>query len=138
MTDPSALDGAPQTARGPATGADRPAGTVARPGVLDLMRLLTELVAFGTLALWGFAAFAFPVNIVAGIGAPLFAILLWALFLSPRAVIAVHPFVAALIELLIFVSATLAWWSLGQPWIGLAFGIVAVATGLVIGRRRFV
>ena len=110
---------------------------VERPGVIDIVRLLTELVAFGTLALWGFLAFAFPWNLVFGIGAPVFAILLWALFLSPRAVIAVHPFVAAFIELLIFVSATLAWWSIGQPWIGLAFGVVAVATGLVVGRRRF-
>jgi hypothetical protein len=131
MTDSPALDGAPQ----PKT--NREPGTVARPGVVDVVRLLTELVAFGTLALWGFLAFAFPWNLVFGLGAPIFAILLWALFVSPRAVIAVHPFVAAFIELLIFVSATLAWWSVGQPWIGLAFGVVAVATGLVVGRRRF-
>ncbi|WP_458040919.1 MULTISPECIES: YrdB family protein [Bacteria] len=137
MTDSSALDGAPQTAATPAGGTGRAPGTVERPGVIDVVRLLTELVAFGTLALWGFLAFAFPWNLVFGIGAPVFAILLWALFLSPRAVIAVHPFVAAIIELLIFVSATLAWWSIGQPWIGLAFGVVAVATGLVVGRRRF-
>lgn len=137
MTDSSALDGAPQPAPTSSGPAGRTAGMVERPGVIDIVRLLTELVAFGTLALWGFVSFAFPWNIVFGIGAPVFAILLWALFLSPRAVIAVHPFVAALIELLIFVSATLAWWSLGQPWIGLAFGVVAVATGLVVGRRRF-
>lgn len=135
MTDSSALDGAPQPTVTPAAG--RAPGTVERPGVIDVVRLLTELVAFGTLALWGFLAFAFPWNLVFGIGAPLFAILVWALFLSPRAVIAVHPFVAAFIELLIFVSATLAWWSVGQPWIGLAFGVVAVTTGLVVGRRRF-
>ncbi|MDO8381741.1 MULTISPECIES: YrdB family protein [Microbacterium] len=137
MTDSSALDGAPQPASTPAGGTGRAPGMVERPGVIDIVRLLTELVAFGTLALWGFLAFAFPWNLVFGIGTPVFAILLWALFLSPRAVIAVHPFVAAFIELLIFVSATLAWWSLGQPWIGLAFGAVAVATGLVVGRRRF-
>jgi hypothetical protein len=135
MTDSPALDGAPRPTAN--RDAERAPGTVARPGVVDVVRLLTELVAFGTLALWGFLAFAFPWNLVFGLGAPLFAILLWAFFVSPRAVIAVHPFVAAFIELLIFVSATLAWWSLGQPWIGLAFGVVAVATGLVVGRRRF-
>ena len=135
MTDSSALDGAPQPTATPPAG--RAPGMVERPGFIDVVRLLTELVAFGTLALWGFLAFAFPWNLVFGIGAPLFAILVWALFLSPRAVIAVHPFVAAFIELLIFVSATLAWWSVGQPWIGLAFGVVAVTTGLVVGRRRF-
>ncbi len=135
MTDSSALDGAPQPTATPAAG--RAPGMVERPGVIDVVRLLTELVAFGTLALWGFLAFAFPWSLVFGIGAPLFAILIWALFLSPKAVVAVHPFVAAFIELLIFVSATLAWWSVGQPWIGLAFGVVAVTTGLVVGRRRF-
>lgn len=135
MTDSSAFDGAPEPTTARATPPAQ--GMVERPGVIDVVRLLTELVAYGTLALWGFAAFAFPWNIVIGIGAPLFAILVWALFLSPKAVVRVHPFVAAFIELLVFVSATLAWWSLGQPWIGLAFGIVAVTTGLVVGRRRF-
>jgi hypothetical protein len=115
----------------------RPAGVVARPGVLDIVRLLTEIVAVGTLVLWGFVSFPVPWNIVAGLGAPAFAILLWALFVSPRAVVAVHPFVAAVVELLIFVSVTLAWWSMGQPWVGVAFGLVAVVTGLLVGRRRF-
>lgn len=135
MTDSPALDDAPRPATARATQPEQ--GMVERPGVIDVVRLLTELVAFGTLALWGFASFVFPWNIVFGIAAPLFAILVWALFLSPKAVVRVHPFVAAFIELLVFVSATLAWWSLGQPWIGLAFGIVAVTTGLVVGRRRF-
>lgn len=115
----------------------RAAGTVARPGVIDVVRLLVEIVAVGSLALWGFTSFALPWNIVAGIAAPAFAVLLWALFVSPRAVIPVHPFVAALVELLIFASVTLAWWSMGQPWIGLAFALVAVVSGMLAGRRRF-
>ncbi|MDX2375987.1 YrdB family protein [Microbacterium sp. LRZ72] len=118
-------------------GSARPAGTVARPTALDVVRLLTEIVAVGSLAFWGFVSFVLPWNIVAGIGAPALAILVWALFVSPRAVLAVHPFVAALVELLIFASVTLAWWSLGQPWVGLAFGVVAVTAGVLVGRRRF-
>ncbi len=50
----------------------------------------------------------FPWNIVVGIGAPVVAILVWALFVSPRAVFEVHPFVRAVVELLVYVSATLA------------------------------
>ena len=38
----------------------------------------------------------------------------------------------------VFLSATIAWWSLGQAWIGLAFAVVAVTTGVIAGRRRFV
>jgi hypothetical protein len=78
----------------------------------------------------------FPWNIVAGIAAPVAAILAWALFVSPRAVFAVHPFVRAIVELLVYASATVAWWMMGNAWIGLAFGVVAVTAGLIAGRRR--
>ena len=118
-------------------GEPAPAGMTARPGVIDIVRLLVALVAFGSLALWGFTSFGLPWNIVIGIGAPVIGILVWALFLSPRAVLPVHPFVQSFVELLIYVSVTAAWWSMGQPWIGLAFGVVAVTIGLVAGRRRF-
>jgi hypothetical protein len=35
------------------------------------------------------------------------------------------------------VSATLAWWSLGYAWIGVAFAVIAVTAGVLSGRRRF-
>ncbi len=113
-----------------------PAGTRPRLNALDLVALLCELFAIVTLALWGFAGFELPWNIVAGIGAPLLAILVWALFVSPRAVVPVHPFVRALVELLVYVAATIAWWSMGYAWVGLAFAVVAVTVGLITGRRR--
>lgn len=112
-------------------------GTRAALTRLDLLAFVCELFAFGSLALWGFAAWPFPWNLVAGIGAPVVAILVWALFVSPRAVFAVHPFVRAIVELLVYASATMAWWSLGFAWVGLAFGVVAVTVGVLAGRRRF-
>ena len=63
------------------------------------------------------------------------AALAWALFVSPKAVFAVHPFVRALVELLVFASATMALWDLGFGWAGLVFGVVAVAIGVLHGRR---
>ena len=111
-------------------------GTRPALSVVDVVSVLCGVLAFGTLALWGFTAWAFPWNLVFGIGAPVVAVLLWALFVSPRAVLAVHPFVRAVVELLVYLSATIAWWSMGQPWIGLGYGVVAVAFGLVAGRRR--
>lgn len=103
---------------------------------IDILAFLCEILAFGTLALWGFTMWPFPWNIVAGIGAPAVAILTWALFVSPRAVFAVHPFVRAFVELLVYASATIAWWSMGNAWIGLAFGVVAVTVGVIAGRRH--
>ncbi|MCY1716478.1 YrdB family protein [Microbacterium sp. SL62] len=107
-----------------------------RPSVWEIGSVICGLFAFVTLAVWGFLAWPFPWNIVAGIGAPALAILVWALFVSPRAVLAVHPFVRALVELFVYAAATVAWWSMGQAWIGLVFAIVAVVLGALNGRRR--
>ncbi len=103
---------------------------------IDLLAFLVELFAFATLAIWGFAAWPFPWNIVVGIAAPVIAILLWALFCSPRAVFVLHPFVRALVELLVYASATIAWWTMGHVWIGLVYGVIAVTVGVIAGRRR--
>ncbi|GLJ78364.1 YrdB family protein [Microbacterium imperiale] len=103
---------------------------------IELLAFACQLFAFATFAIWGFAAWDFPGNIVAGIAAPVAAVLLWALFVSPRAVFVVHPFVRALVELFVYASATIAWWSMGHAWIGLVFGVVAVTFGLLSGRRR--
>jgi len=110
---------------------------VNRPAVtpLDLVRVAVLLVALATLALWGFGSWTMPWNIVIGIGAPLVTLLVWALFLSPRPVLHLHPFLRALVELLIYAGVTLAWWSMGQAGIGIGFAVVAVAAGVIAGRR---
>jgi len=118
--------------------APQPAGTRPALSAIDILAVLCGLFAFATLAFWGFVAWPLPWNIVAGIAAPVIAILLWALFVSPRAVLAVHPFVRAIVELLVYLAATIAWWSMGQAWIGLGFAVVAVTVGVLAGRRRFV
>jgi hypothetical protein len=112
-------------------------GTREPLSAVDVLAFVCEIFAFVTLAIWGFALWPFPWNIVVGIGAPAAAILVWALFVSPRAVLAVHPFVRAVVELLVYVSATLAWWSMGLTWVGLIFAVVAVTAGVLAGRRRF-
>jgi hypothetical protein len=93
------------------------------------------VTAVASLALWGFAAWALPWNIVVGIGAPIVVVIVWALFLSPRPVLRVHPFLRAAVELFIYVGVTIAWWSMGQALIGSAFALVAIVAGLLNGRR---
>lgn len=114
----------------PVPGVERPALSA-----LDIVRVVVLLVAIASLALWGFASWDLPWNIVFGVGAPLIALILWALFLSPRAVLRVHPFLRAIVELLIYVGVTIAWWSMGQALIGTAFALVAVVAGVLSGRR---
>lgn len=110
---------------------------VNRPNItpLDIIRAVVLIVAVASLALWGFTGWDFPLNAIFGIGAPVVVILVWALFLSPRPVLPVHPFLRAAVELLVYVGVTIAWWSMGQIWIGLGFAVVAVAAGLFAGRR---
>ncbi|QEA28831.1 DUF2568 domain-containing protein [Microbacterium sp. CBA3102] len=114
----------------PVPGVDRPAFSV-----LDIVRAVVLVVAVASLALWGFARWDLPWNIIVGIGAPVIVVVIWALFLSPRAVLRVHPFLRAAVELLIYVGVTIAWWSMGQALIGTAFALVAVVSGVLSGRR---
>lgn len=111
---------------------------VNRPNVtpLDIIRVVVLVTAIASLALWGFVMWTFPWNIVLGIGAPAIVLLIWALLLSPRPVLTVHPFVRAAVELLVYVGVTLAWWSMDQAWVGLGFAVVAVTAGLFAGRRN--
>lgn len=110
---------------------------VERPNIsaLDVVRAVVLIIAIGTLALWGFATWPLPWNVILGIGAPLVVLLVWALFLSPRPVLHLHPFLRAAVELLIYVGVTIAWWLMDQPLIGVAFAVVAVGAGVVSGRR---
>ncbi|PPH27837.1 4-amino-4-deoxy-L-arabinose transferase [Rathayibacter sp. AY1F9] len=115
-------------------GADT-AGTDIRIGPNAILRFLLELVALATFALWGFASWDLPWNIVLGIGAPVVAALVWALFLSPRAVLAIDIYGRSLIELLVMGAAALAWLDLGQPVVAIVFGVLAVVSGVIAGRR---
>lgn len=105
-------------------------------GFNDVLRFLLELFAFVTFAVWGFAAWPFPWNVVVGVAAPLVAILLWALFRSPKAVVRLDAFGKAVVEIVVMMGAALAWWQLGQPIVAVAFAVVATASGIVNGRRE--
>lgn len=108
-----------------------------RPGINDIVRFVLEIFAFVSLGVWGFLAWPGPwQNVAFGIGTPLFAILVWALFLSPKAVIRLDVFARSLIEIIIFASVAFAWWSLGQPIVALVFGVIAVVSGVIHGRKQ--
>lgn len=110
--------------------------TPQRIGANDILRLLLELFAFVSLGVWGFVSFDVPLSIVVGIGAPVLAILLWALFRSPRAVFSVDVYGKSLVELLVIAATTLAWLDLGQPVVGVGYAVVAVVSGVIAGRKE--
>jgi hypothetical protein len=106
-------------------------------GPNDVLRFVLELFAIFSLGFWGFVAWPLPWNIVIGIGAPLIAIVLWALFRSPKAVLHVDPFVKALVEIVVMLAASFAWWDLGQPVVAIVFAVIATVSGVINGRSEF-
>ncbi|WP_375163397.1 YrdB family protein [Herbiconiux oxytropis] len=106
-----------------------------RLGVNDVLHLVLEIFLFVSLGIWGFLTWPFPWNIVVGIVAPLLAILIWALFLSPRAVIAIDSFGRALVEIALVMAAALAWFTLGQPIVAVVFAVLAIGSGVIAGRK---
>ncbi|UGB35912.1 YrdB family protein [Microbacterium sp. cx-55] len=139
MTDPRpAPSSAPLSTGGDGSAANElPAGTRRPLSAVEVLSFVCEIVAFIVLAVWGFVFWVFPWNIVAGIGTPVAAILLWALFVSPRAVFSVHPFVRAIVELLVYAGATAAFWAMGLTWVGVVYAVIAITVGAIAGRRRF-
>lgn len=106
-------------------------------GPNDVLRFLLELFAFVSLGIWGFLAFPLPwPGVLIGLGAPALAILLWALFVSPKAVFRIDVFGKALVEIAVFSAAAIAWWMLGQPVVAIVFAVVAAVSGIINGRKQ--
>ncbi|HSP53019.1 MAG TPA: YrdB family protein [Cryobacterium sp.] len=111
--------------------------TSAKTSPNDVVRFLLELFAFISLGIWGFAAWPLPwPGVLVGVLAPAFAILLWALFRSPKAVIRLDPFGKAIIEISVFGAAALVWWDLGLPLVAVIFALVATVSGVISGRAE--
>lgn len=106
-------------------------------GPNDLLRFVLELFAFVSLGLWGFLAWPLPwPGVLVGVAAPAFAILVWALFRSPKAVFRLDPFGKAFVEIAVFGAAAIAWWDLGVPVITVVFAVVATISGIISGRKE--
>jgi hypothetical protein len=97
----------------------------------DALRFLLELFAFFTLGYWGYLAWPFPwPGVLFMIGTPLFAMVVWGLFRSPKARIPVDPVGRGIVEIAIMGSAVIAWAMLGQPVIAIVFGVIALVSGI--------
>ncbi|AWB96945.1 4-amino-4-deoxy-L-arabinose transferase [Agromyces badenianii] len=106
-------------------------------GPNDILRFFLELFAFVSLGIWGFVAFPLPwPGVLVGIGAPLLAILVWALFVSPKAVLRIDTFGKAIVEIAVFSAAAIGWWTLGQPVVAIIFAVVAAVSGILHGRKE--
>jgi Protein of unknown function (DUF2568) len=88
------------------------------------LRFALELGAIAAVAWWGFG-----VSWVLGLLAPAAVIAVWWLFVAPKRRFELgHPLRFA-VELCVWAAATVALFAAGQPFLAVAFGVAAVASG---------
>ncbi len=96
-------------------------------------RFVLELGALAALAYWGFSLNApVGVRVLTGVGAPLVAAVIWGLFASPRAAIAVPGGVQLAVQLATFAVATAALVHTGRTQLALGFGIAAAVNAALL------
>ncbi|MES2094317.1 MAG: YrdB family protein [Actinomycetota bacterium] len=115
----------------------RPQAPADRPNPNRILRVAIQIFALLSLGFWGYLAWPFPwPGVLFMVGAPLFAIVVWALFRSPRAVFPLDVVGRGLVELFVMGASVAVWFMLGYPIVGLVFGIVAAASGVIAGRAE--
>jgi hypothetical protein len=94
---------------------------------------LLELCMLAALAYWGFrASNSLPVRLLLGLGAPLLAILIWALFMAPKASRRLTGLPYLLLKIVLFGAAALALAAAGQPTLAIIFVIVTVINQILL------
>jgi hypothetical protein len=96
------------------------------------LAFLLELCALAALGYWGvWVGGGLVTKVALGIGAPLFAAILWGLFAAPRAPVSV-PLVGLGVKVIVFGSAAVALYATGHRILAIAFVVlVAVNSALV-------
>jgi hypothetical protein len=94
---------------------------------------LLEIVALAGLCFFGFnTGGSMIVHIVLGIGAPVLAAVLWALFAAPRAKVRVPSWFRYLIKVVVFGAALAGLWAADHAALGIALAVVFVANTVLI------
>lgn len=99
--------------------------------VIQLLRAICHLGTVLIITFWALNAWPLPFpGLLAGAGALVLTVVIWALFLSPKPVLRTDRFGQALIELLLIAGAVGALLSLGANWVvAVLFGLVAAVIG---------
>lgn len=120
-----------------ATETSAPAPHSRATAALQLLRSVGHAIAVVFIALWGFLSWPLPLpGVLTGIGLLALAVVVWALFLSPRPVLRTDRFGQSFIELLLLAAAVAAMLDSGMPWpLAAVYGVVAAVLGYVVPAR---
>jgi len=97
-------------------------------GTVLTVRFLCELAMLGALAYWGAATFDGSMAFVAGIAAPLVAVVIGGMYVAPKARRPVPLVVRLVIEDTLFAVTTVALVAAGKPTLAVVFAIAAFTT----------
>ena len=96
-------------------------------------RFALELGALAALAYWGFQLPASTgVRVLAGLGAPLAAAVIWALFASPKAPVAIPAAAQLAVQALVFGGAVAALAHAARPQLAWGLGIAAAVNAALL------
>lgn len=104
------------------------------------IRFILEMAMLGVLAYWGYETGEGAMRWLLLVLAPAAAIVLWGLFVSPKAPIELGRAGRVAVEVVVFAAAVLALDSTGHRSWAIAFGVVALVSGTlnqVAQARRF-
>jgi len=97
------------------------------------LRFLLELCALGALGYWGFKTGGVLITKIGlGIGAPLVAAVVWGVFVSPRAPVALPGPLSLILQALVFGSAAAALAYAGHHSLALLFVAVVVINAILM------
>jgi hypothetical protein len=98
-----------------------------------LLRFLLELAALAALGYWGFRLPApLPVRVALGLGAPIVAAVVWAIFVSPNAAVAVPTWLWLALQGLVFGTAAAGLVASGHARVAGVFGATVLLNGLLM------
>jgi len=98
-----------------------------------LLRFVLELCALGALGYWGFKTGGeLAAKIGLGIGAPVVAAVVWAIFVSPRAPVELPSLIVLLLQVLVFGSAVAGLAATGYRTLALVFGVIVVVNAVLM------
>jgi hypothetical protein len=91
------------------------------------LAFLLELCMLAALGYWGYTLDqGLSIRLVAGLGVPILAAVVWGVFMAPRASIPLPSLPHFIVEVVIFGLAIAALYAADRPRLALAFGIVYI------------
>ena len=98
-----------------------------------LVRFILELCMLAAVGYWGFTTQSgWAMRIILGIGLPVLLILIWSLFMAPRALYPLHGISHVILSLILLGSGAVALFASGQTGLGWIYAITLIVNQVLL------